>query len=136
MILTKERLDEFIASPMLKPKMVLDLLDTIADLERQRDTAHAAAIQTAANLVDKEQRFEFGACLDNADIRELRDAILSLTPAASQRLYNLRIAEALEAVYKLEAIGCGYNNRRLRDRLIQERLAAVSAEVERLKGEV
>lgn len=126
MIFTKEMLDIWRANPpggTVSYDIVTSLLDTITDLERQhdenikqlkidilamsqaeekilllkseRDTAHAAAIQAAHGIVDT-------AFTGNWMIQDTLDAVLALTPAASQRIYNLRIAEArLEIVCKI-----------------------------------
>jgi len=118
----------------------------IADLERQRDTAHAAAIQAAANLVDKEQRFEFGVRLDNEDIRGLRDSILAITLATSLRLYDLRIKEAVrDALIKYSApnVACPHDEEVWycdcckfdQEKKQAEMLVSTSAEVERLKAQ-
>jgi len=151
---------------------VLDLLDTIENLERQRnaaasdmlrlvrgslemypdgggdieimktvdkirDTAHAAAIQAACEAIEKCSKPYPAIVLSQRLIR-------ALTPADAQRLYDLRIAEAVEAAvneckaWHEDDLEDGKSNvLHIREhcyecRKYAERLADASAEVERL----
>ncbi len=134
-------------------ELISNLLDTIADLERQRDelnrkweetfdlanraaaaaekwktqlaTAHAAAIQAAAEAVSE------GAPKGEMFIN-CSEVILALTPATSQHLYDLRIAEAvrdegLEWSAKINTVNA--------EEWATRRLASASAEVERLQSQ-
>src|SRR6266403_1124981 len=145
MILTKDELE----SRLLRHHTAWesDFLDTIADLERQRDTwkaldieannayeemkvqrdtTHTAAIQAAADELTREHHKDFaiGVC-------RAREVILNIIPINAQRLYDLRIAEAvlIEAEWWKENHGARCDgNWNLKAR---KRLASASAEVER-----
>ncbi len=114
----------------------------VADLERQRDTAHAAAIQAAANLEINPPCYCGGfqvhdhSC-PSYDLHAYRKKqILALTPANAQRCYDLRIAEAVKDEAKW------WVTRRIRTVVHDDldcacaehgRLASASAEIDRLR---
>lgn len=96
MILTKDEmaiqismiLDKFLDVAACASEPYNRVCRDLAELmQEQRDTAHAAAIQAAAAECDRR---------DNLP-SEIQRRILALTPAESQRSYDLRIAEAVFA---------------------------------------
>jgi len=86
----------------------------------------AAAFPAAANIVEKHSNFAVRA----GQLSTVQD-ILALTPAEAQRLYDLRIAEAVRDECQWFALNIEYSESS--GDYVEKRLASASAEVERLK---
>ena len=155
MILTNQQVEGLrigVVSRITTPdfELISNLLDTIADLTRQHDTAHAVAIQAVANFIEEASKDGYEKIMSWGQIKS---GILALAPAASQRLYDLRIAEAVRDAlepYKQDfqhiaeywngsdnnmAVSDALEEMRTTAETAMERLASASAEVERLKAE-
>lgn len=100
-------------------------------VQREHDTAHAAAIQMAVDTAYNVIRHGREHSLEGDEIcADLMDALKELAPADAQRLFEFRVAEA-----RLDELtwATGAELQPQDNAVIQKRITELSAKVERLK---
>lgn len=128
--LTRER-DENIKQLKVDIVAMSHAEERILVLEAERDTAHAAAIAVAYKVARDYEEMDGKEFRETHGDVDISAAIARLTPAESQRSYDLRIAEA-----RLDELtwATGATLTEKDNEIFQKRIAGLTAAVERLKG--